>query len=82
MMDISFEINGRKVNPNNMKGELEKAIFKDIAKKVKRNLQSVRCKEHEKAPGVKVKGHSINNLNLEISGCCQSLINKATAKLK
>lgn len=81
-VDISFKLNGRKVNPNNMKDELEKAIFKDITGQIKKKLQSVSCKEHRGKPKVTVKGQSMKNLTFEVSGCCQMLIDEATAKLK
>lgn len=82
MIDVSFEINGRKVNPNQFGDEIEKAIFQEIIDGMKKTLNSVRCSEHGQRPAVKVKGRDFRNLSFEVKGCCQSIIDKATEKLK
>ena len=50
MLDISFEINGRKVNPNNMKDALESAILSQVAESVKKSVGNLRCAEHGQSP--------------------------------
>jgi hypothetical protein len=46
MIDVSFEIGGRKVNPNQIGDALEKAILQEGADSVKKSLSSVLCSEH------------------------------------
>lgn len=82
MIDISFEVGGRKVNPNQIGNALEKAVFQEVADNIKKSLSSVRCSEHGERPKVKVKGRNLDNLSYEVKGCCQSLIDKAIKKLK
>ncbi|MEN8250699.1 MAG: hypothetical protein ABFS32_17330 [Bacteroidota bacterium] len=82
MIDISFEVGGKKVSSNNLGGALEKAMFDEVSKGIKKTLSSVRCGEHGRYPKVEVKGRNIDNLSFQIDGCCQPLIDKATAKLK
>ena len=82
MIDITFEIGGKKVSPDRLGDELEKAILSELAEKVKRSLSSVRCPEHGQGPRVTVKGRSVNNLGWEVEGCCQKLIDLAMNKLK
>ena len=80
MLDISFEINGRKVNPNNVKDVLESAILSQVAESIKKSVGNLRCAEHGQSPKIKVKGRNLDNLSFNISGCCEDLIEKVRAK--
>jgi len=81
MIEISYEINGRKVNPRNMKDALESAVLESVADSVKKDIGSLICSEHGKAPKIKIKGRNLDNLSFEISGCCDNLIKKVEAQL-
>lgn len=82
MIKVTYEIGGRKVSPDRIGDELEKAILKQVTENIIKALSSVRCPEHGKPPEVIVKGRTIDKLNFEIQGCCQKLIDLATGKLK
>ena len=75
MVDISFEINGKIVQPDDMTDAL------DIREKTKNSLASVCCSAHGKKPSIIVRGQTIDNLNFEVSGCCDDLINKVNKQL-
>lgn len=81
MIQITYEINGKKINPNNLKNALEKAIFTSVSDSIKKSIGNVRCSEHRKAPSIKVKGRSIEQLSFEVSGCCEVLVDKIKKKL-
>ena len=81
MIDISFEINGRKVRPNQAANALEKAILKDLSDSISKSLRSVRCSEHGERPKVKFKGRKLDRMKIEISGCCDDLVQRATKKI-
>lgn len=82
MLDISFEINGRKVKPNNVGDALENAVVSSVAESIKKSVGSIRCKEHNQSPIIKVKGRSLDSLSFEVSGCCEALTQEITEKLK
>lgn len=82
MIDVTFEIGGRKVSPNRFGDELERAVLKQVSNNVKRSLSAVCCPRHGRQPKVTIKGRRIDNLSWEVQGCCQQLIDKALAKLK
>ena len=82
MIDISFKINGRTVNPRNIGDELEKAVLTEVGDSIKKSLRSVSCPVHHKHPKVVIQGRDLSNLSFEISGCCDELIQKATSKLE
>jgi actin-like ATPase involved in cell morphogenesis len=68
MIDLSFEINGRKVNPNQLSNALEKAVVQQLSDKLKRSIGSVRDPKTGKHPKVTVKGRDLSNLSFEIEG--------------
>ncbi|MFY9075653.1 hypothetical protein OZZ08_11900 [Malaciobacter mytili] len=82
MLEVSFKINGKKVNPNNIKNQMEAMILKSIEEKIKKTISSIHCNEHNQRPKILVIGSNFNNLSFEISGCCENIIEKTKEKLK
>lgn len=82
MIDISFEINGRKVSPRNVGDALESAMLQTIQDSISKAVGSARCPEHGQKPKIKVKGRNLDSLKFEVSGCCDSLIDEVKKKLK
>ncbi len=81
MFDVSFEINGRKVQPNQIGDALTKAVLSSVAGQIKEKVGSVTCPDHGKSPKIVCKGKSVEKLNFEVSGCCETLINSVKQKL-
>lgn len=82
MVDVSFEINGRKVSPNGTGDALEAAIMQSVGDSIKKSVGSVRCPEHGASPKIMCKGRNLSNLSFEVSGCCQKLMDSVKARLK
>jgi len=82
MTEITFEIDGRKVNPNRLGDALEKAILQSVQESIRKKVGAIRCPKHGQTPKVICKGRSVNNLSFEVTGCCQDLIDTVVAKLK
>ncbi len=82
MANITFEINGKKVNPNNVKDALEAAMLEGITAPLKKDIGSLSCSEHNLPAKITIKGRSIDTLNFEVAGCCENLVNKVKAKMK
>ena len=82
MIEISFEINGRKVSPRNVGNALESAMLQSVQNSISKSIGSARCSEHNQRPKIKVKGRNLDSLKFEVSGCCDSLIEKVKRKLK
>jgi TIR domain len=70
-MKITFEINGRSVNPRNLRDVMKQAILEAIEKDVRGKLAGVRDPETGEFPVVAVRGRSLDNLSFEISGSPQ-----------
>jgi len=82
MIDIKFEIGGKKVSPNKFGDALEAAVLSQITEHLKKSVGSIRCKEHNQSPTLKVKGRNIDNLSYEVHGCCDALIEQVSEKLQ
>lgn len=81
MLDISFEINGRKVNPNQISNVLEKVVVQQLQDKLKREIGTIRDSKTGERPRLKVKGNNINNLSIEVEGS-PSVIDAVKSRLK
>lgn len=82
MIDISFEVNGRKVSPRSMGNALESALLQSVQETITRSVGSARCAQHGQRPKIKVKGRKLDSLSFEVSGCCDQLIDTVKKKLK
>lgn len=81
MLKITYEINGRKTTLGSLKNALEAAVLSGIEQSIKRSVGSVRCREHGQSPTILVKGRSLDNLSINVSGCCDALIEEVKKKL-
>lgn len=81
MVEVTFEIKGKKVQPDNMSDALDLAFLKHIMKKIHDSVGSVCCLQHGQKPAVLVIGQDLDNLDYEVSGCCEDLIRKVKKKI-
>ena len=82
MIEISYEIGGKRVNPSNFKDALTSSIIKAVGEKIKKKIKSTRCLEHNGSANIKVVGSSLNSLRMEVSGCCSSYVDKVKKELQ
>ncbi|MBL0208784.1 MAG: hypothetical protein IPP84_12815 [Propionivibrio sp.] len=81
MMELRFEINGRRVDPRNIGDALTAAVIDVAAKEIKKKVGACRCPEHGKSPTVVGKGRSADKLTFEVEGCCEKLIREVKRRL-
>ena len=82
MIDISFEINGKKVDPNNFGDALEQAVLETAKQTIMKRVGSAQCPQHGQHAKIICTGLTANNMTFEISGCCQELVEDVKSKLK
>lgn len=82
MIDIHFEINGKRIRPDQIGDALEQMVLKDIQESIKKKIGSIRCLEHGSAPKIICSGPSLDRLSFKVSGCCEKLIESVKEKLK
>ena len=81
MIDIHFEIGGRQVDPRNMHDVLEAAMLSAVQDGLRKKVGARRCPEHGQNPKLIAKGRSLDNLNFEVAGCCEKVIDEVKRKL-
>lgn len=81
MIDISFELNGKEVNPNNFGNALESIVLDSVSDSIQKSIGSLSCTEHHKKAKILVKGKNLKNLSFEVSGCCDNLMNEVQHRL-
>ncbi|OPL10051.1 MAG: hypothetical protein AVO34_12400 [Firmicutes bacterium ML8_F2] len=82
MIEIYFEVDGKKVSLDNFGDEFEKSMYAEVINSISNLLGSVSCPEHHQKPSVTfVKGDG-SELSWKVGGCCQALIDAALNKFK
>lgn len=82
MIDIEFEVGGKKIrDPSKLGDAIEQAVFSQVAGSIRDSLAGVTCAEHGERPQVTVSGRDLDSLEVEVEGCCNALIDRATSKL-
>jgi len=76
MIDLRFEINGRRVDPKNIGDALTAAVMNAATKEINRKVGMCRCPVHGKRPTVVGKGRSADKMTFEVEGCCEELISE------
>lgn len=82
MIEIRFEIGGKEVQPRMLAEALEAAVLSSVKGYITQRLSLATCPTHGAAPSVLCRGTSLKDLSLEISGCCDALIEEAKRALE
>ena len=80
MFNVTFEIDGRKVNPNDMGSALEQAVLKRVQEKLTERLRGIGPTLHGERLSVSFKGRSLDHLSMVLSGP-EELIAEAKKRL-
>jgi hypothetical protein len=84
-IEIKFEIEGKEVPINKLddllQSDMLRAAVERMMETVQEQLHDTRCAEHGEAPEVKIALSSVLGLRTYITGCCNDLVEKATAPL-
>lgn len=68
MIEISFEVNGRKVNPNQLFNALERAVVQGVRDKLTSAVGNFRAPKTGEHPRLRVKGCGLDDLSIEVEG--------------
>ena len=80
MFEISFEINGRKVHPDRIGDEFEKAMYQAVKEELTNKVGNIRDPITGERPTLTVKGRSWEDLAIEVHGS-QALIEEVKRQL-
>jgi hypothetical protein len=82
MIDIKLTLNGKPFRPDDFQDAIEKAIYQKVVDHITSTVGDARCPEHGQQPSITVSGTSLEDLSINVSGCCQKLIDTVKDKLK
>ena len=68
MLDIQFEIGGRKLDPCFIGDSIEKATLLYVAKLMRKKFRTIRNPDHEDPLTVLIKGEDVDHLYYELTG--------------
>lgn len=84
-IEIKFEVEGREVPVNKLddllQSDMLRAAIERMIETVQKELRDTRCEEHGEPPQVKISLSSMLGLRTYVTGCCNDLVEKATAPL-
>ena len=83
MLEIpfAFEINGKSVNPTELDDPREKELLQNIVDSIVDRVEDMTCPDHHEHPRFLCHGDSVDNLSLEVMGCCDKLVEMVRARL-
>jgi hypothetical protein len=78
---FAFSIGGRDVDPANIADPQEAEFLQGIVESVVDRIELMECGEHKEPPRFLCSGETIDELSLEVFGCCQALVDEVTERL-
>lgn len=79
MMDIPFAflINGKQLNPHNPESPEQATKMQQIVASISDRVDGLVCEEHKEPPRFLCTGENIDDLSLQVHGCCEKLVKMA-----
>ncbi|HCG6989503.1 hypothetical protein [Vibrio parahaemolyticus] len=74
VINISCDVKG-------LEGAIDEAILDGFVDNVKETVGSIHCKEHGKMPEITINGNSLDDLRINVTGCCNGVIQQVQSKL-
>ena len=68
MIDVKFEIGGRRVDPSNMNDAIEAMLLQGIADEIHKKVSGIRNPDTGERPVVLVRGNDLGSLSMEVTG--------------
>ena len=84
MTQVHFDINGKRLDLDEMfnsDAHATAVILGAIAQQFKKRLEGIRCPVHDEFPTVRFYGSSAHDMEREVQGCCDELVEMARRRL-
>jgi len=81
MVEILFELNGTMVDPNLMNHGLQKSILTVVKEALGEQVGEVECAEHGTSPKILCRGPNVVEMSMEISACCDHVLDTVETRL-
>lgn len=78
---FAFEIGGKAINPSEVTDPHDAAVLQEVVDAVVNRVEEMRCPLHKEPPRFICRGDTVDNLSLEVLGCCDALVDMVKARL-
>lgn len=78
---FAFQIGGKDIDPADIDNPEAAKILDQIVESIVDRAGELVCAEHGEPPRFICTGPDIDNLSLEIEGCCEKLVEQVKARL-
>lgn len=78
---FAFEIGGKPINPADITDPHEVAVLKNVVNSIIDRIEDMQCPLHKQPPRFVCRGDSVDDLSLEVLGCCDSLVDMVKERL-
>ncbi len=78
---FAFQINGKNIDPTSLDDKRASETLNQIVESVIDRTGELICQTHGEPPRFVFVGPDIDNLTMEVSGCCEELINEVKLRL-
>lgn len=84
MLEIpfAFEIAGKPIDPTKLEDPREKELLQGIVDSIIDRVEDMKCPVHSQHPRFFCHGDTIDELSLEVLGCCDGLVDMVRNRLE
>ena len=79
---FAFVINGVEVDPANPESPEQQDMMERVMESISKRMEGVTCPEHNETPRFLCTGDRIDDLSIQIHGCCEQLVEQASERMK
>jgi hypothetical protein len=78
---FAFLINGKEINPASAESPEQQDMMERVMETISARMEGVTCPDHNEAPRFLCSGESIDDLSIQIHGCCEKLVDMAERRM-
>ena len=78
---FAFEIGGKSLNPSELEDPAQRAQLQQVVDSIVDRVEDMRCPVHREHPRFLCYGENLDELSLEVLGCCDGLVDMVRHRL-
>lgn len=81
MLRLLFMIDGKKIEPKDLKSDVDVLIFERLVEELDKSLGSVECPEHKQHASLVISGKTVGTVSIVANGCCEAFTKQVQEKI-
>lgn len=78
---FAFLIDGREIDPANAETPEQQDMMERIMETISARMDGITCPDHQETPRFLCSGETIDDLSIQVHGCCEKLVELATQRM-